>query len=187
MQNCEVRGGLPLIPTVRRLGVRPTRFLMTVSIRDQTLSVWSRNGCGPGFPAYEQIRHYRASTSKFGVGQQMNSNRTPLGLHRIARKIGGGQPQGTVFRGRVPVGLTWQGLPNAAIVHRIFWLEGLEPGFNRGRDVDSFRRYIYIHGFGDETTIGRPASHGCIHLSAEDILPLHDWLPVGTLVWIHER
>jgi lipoprotein-anchoring transpeptidase ErfK/SrfK len=78
-------------------------------------------------------------------------------------------------------------LPDATIVHRIFWLEGLEPGFNRGGAVDSFQRYIYIHGFADETTLGRPASHGCIHLSAADLIPLYDWLPEGTLVWIDGR
>lgn len=133
---------------------------------------------------YETLARYRISSSKFGVGQTMNSNCTPLGLHRIARKIGGGYPQGTVFRGRKPVGFTWQGLPEAKIVHRIFWLEGLEPGFNRGGAVDSFERYIYIHGFADETTLGRPASHGCIHLAAEHLIPLYDGLPEGTLVWI---
>ena len=80
--------------------------------------------------------------------------------------------------------MTWQGIPNGSIVHRILWLEGLEPGFNRGGDVDTFRRYIYIHGFGDEMTLGRPQSCGCVHLSAADLMPLYDRLPVGTLVWI---
>jgi len=64
------------------------------------------------------------------------------------------------------------------------WLEGLEPGFNRGGSVDTFSRYIYIHGFGDQTTLGRPFSHGCIHLAANDLIPLFDRVPVGTLVWI---
>ena len=136
---------------------------------------------------YEMLSIHRVSSSKFGIGQTMNSNCTPLGLHRIACKIGEGRPQGTVFRGRQAVGLTWQGLPQATIVHRIFWLEGLEPGFNRGGVLDSFQRYIYIHGFADEMTLGRPASHGCIHLAAADLIPLYDWLPEGTLVWIDER
>ena len=117
----------------------------------------------------------------------MNSQQTPLGLHRIAQKIGAGQPVGTVFRSRKGVGLTWQGKPDATIVHRILWLEGLEPQFNCDGNVDTFRRYIYIHGFGDETTLGRPKSHGCIHMAAEDLIPLFDRLPVGTLVWIGER
>jgi len=116
----------------------------------------------------------------------MHSNRTPLGLHRIAQKIGGGAPIGTVFRYRRPIGLTWEGTPEAAIVHRILWLEGLEPGFNRGGNVDSFRRCIYLHGFGDEATLGRPQSHGCIHVAATDLIALFDRVSVGTLVWIAE-
>ena len=137
---------------------------------------------GPCF--YRRPERYRVSTSAFGIGQRENSNQTPLGLHRVARKIGGGMAPGTVFRGRVPIGLTWQGMPHATIVHRILWLEGLEPGFNRGGNVDSFRRYIYIHGLADELTLGRPASHGCIHMAASDLLPLFDKLAEGTLVHI---
>lgn len=126
----------------------------------------------------------RCSTSRLGVGQEQGSFRTPLGLHRIAAKIGGGWPVGTVFEGRQPTGYTWQGRPDAGIVHRLFWLEGLEDGFNRGGRVDSRARYIYVHGFGDETTLGRPVSRGCVHLGVDDLVPLYDRLPLGTLVWI---
>jgi hypothetical protein len=139
------------------------------------------------FPRYNFRKRYRISTSAYGIGQVMHSNQTPLGLHRVARKIGGGQPIGTVFRSREAVGFTWQGRPEASVVHRILWLEGLEPGFNRGGNVDTFNRYIYIHGFSDEETLGRPQSHGCIHLAANELMPLFDFLPVGTLVWIAER
>ena len=138
------------------------------------------------FPPYQARARFRISTSRFGLGQIADSNRTPLGLHRIAAKIGGGWPIGTVFKGRVPIGFTWLGLPEASIVHRILWLEGLEPGFNRGGNVDSYRRYIYVHGFPDETTLGRPASCGCIHLAAADLLPLFQQIPQGTLLWICE-
>ena len=128
---------------------------------------------------------FRISTSRFGIGQTENSNRTPLGLHRVAQKAGGGWPVGTVFKSREMVGYTWQGQSGAVITNRILWLEGLEPGFNRGEGVDTFARYIYIHGTGDEPALGRPASHGCIHLSGADLLPLYDFLPCGTLVWIN--
>ena len=114
----------------------------------------------------------------------MNSRQTPLGLHRVARKLGGGWPPGAVFRSRQFVGFTWRGLPHADITQRILWLEGLEPGFNRGGRVDSFARYIYLHGFWDETSLGRPMSAGCIHVAGDDLLPLYDRLPCGTLVWI---
>jgi hypothetical protein len=186
----------------RRQHVRPTRYLLVVSVTNQAVflyestrhfvpglsSLRTTHG-GPRTPGgtrwiYKRIDRFLCSTSRFGVGQLANSNRTPLGLHRIAEKVGVGWPVGTVFRSRQVVGFTWQGLPGAPIAHRILWLEGLEPGFNRGGKVDTRRRYVYIHGIGDEPTLGRPASRGCIHLAAADLLPLYDRLPVGTLVWI---
>lgn len=132
------------------------------------------------------MKRFRMSSSRFGIGSKASSNRTPLGLHRIAEKIGGGYPQGAVFEGRVFTGWTWQGKPAAAIAHRILWLEGLEPGRNRGPGVDTHARYVYIHGVGDEMTLGRPASRGCLHLAATDLIPLYDRIPSGTLVWIAE-
>jgi L,D-transpeptidase YbiS len=162
-----------------RCGAAPTRHVLSVSIARQTTALFQRRR-----DDYALRRIFRCSTSKFGVGETAGSNMTPRGLHRIARKIGGGWPVGAVFKGRQMIGYTWQGRPEATIAHRILWLEGLEPGFNRGANVDSFRRYIYIHGTGNETTLGRPDSHGCIHLSANDLLPLYDTLPEGTLVWI---
>lgn len=174
---------------MRRLGIRPTRYVLAASVAGQTLRLFekAKAQCAANeSPEYFLRRRYLISTSAWGTGQTLNSNRTPLGLHRVAEKIGGGQPIGTIFRNRQPVGLTWQGQPNASIVHRILWLEGLEPGHNRGGNVDTYQRYIYIHGFGDETTLGQPNSHGCIHVAASDLMPLFDLLPVGTLVWIAE-
>lgn len=177
--------------TAERVGVRFTRHALWVRIRTQQLfhcvairrdRAARRPRKHPDYVPWE--RCCCCSTSRFGIGQVAGSNCTPLGLHRIARKIGGGWPVGTVFKSRQPVGFTWKGMPFAPITTRILWLEGLEPGFNRGGNVDSFRRHIYIHGTGDEPTLGRPASHGCIHLAADDLIPLYDLLPVGTLVWI---
>jgi hypothetical protein len=182
-------------------GVVPTRFALVVSITNQTVSLFERTmaavyGCRSmkkstsNSPAvadrrYRFVKKFRCSTSRFGISQVAGSNGTPLGLHRVAEKIGG-WPVGTVFKSRQPIGYTWRGMPDAKITTRILWLEGLEPGFNRGGNVDSHARYIYIHGTGDETTIGRPASCGCIHLAADDLIPLFDKLPAGTLVWICE-
>lgn len=174
---------------IRRTGVRPTRFLLAVSVARQRMALFEKSGARdqkPCFPTYLLRREFVISTSRFGIGQIMHSNQTPLGLHRVARKVGGGHPVGTIFKARQPVGLTWQGQPNATIVHRILWLEGLEAGLNQGGDVDTFRRFVYIHGFGDELTLGRPQSHGCIHLAAANLMSLYDKLPVGTLVWIAE-
>jgi L,D-transpeptidase catalytic domain len=191
--------GLPpaFLRACRERGVRLTRFVFVVKIGTQSAALFeqacfalngethTRNGDGRAgiFPGYQLRGRYRCSTSKFGIGQVAGSNCTPLGLHRVAEKIGGGWPVGAVFRSRRLVGFTWQGLPLAPITNRIFWLEGLEPGFNHGGNVDTYARYIYIHGTGDEPTLGQPASHGCIHLSAQDLLPLYDRLPVGSLVW----
>ena len=179
-----------LILAVQRCGILPSRFILTVRVATQTMCLFEKAAACPHadrFPRYAFRQRYLVSTSAYGVGQVMKSQQTPLGLHRIAEKIGGGQPVGTVFRNRKVAGLTWQGEPEASIVHRILWLEGLEPGFNRGGNVDTHRRFIYIHGFGDETTLGHPQSHGCIHLAAQDLIPLFDFIPEGTLVWIAER
>ncbi len=132
------------------------------------------------------VAKYLISTSRFGVGEEAGSNKTPRGWHKIARKIGGGYPQGTVFKGRVPVGSVLYGMSDAKIAHRILWLEGLEEGKNKGGNVDTFQRYVYIHGVGDELTLGRPASCGCIHLAARDLMPLYERVHVGDLVWIEE-
>jgi lipoprotein-anchoring transpeptidase ErfK/SrfK len=176
--------------TIRRTGTGRARFVFTVSVAAQRMLLFEKARTvsnGARFPEYVFRRRFVVSTSRYGIGQVLHSHQTPLGLHRIARKVGGGQPIGTVFRNRRPVGFTWQGRANGGIVHRIFWLEGLEPGLNRGGQVDTFQRYIYIHGFGDETTIGRPQSSGCIHLRASDLIPLYERIPEGSLVWIAER
>src|SRR5688572_8632510 len=120
MESNSVLRRAPFLPTLRRLGIRPTRFLLTVNLSAQTMSAWEnarqRELRGP---VYGLIGQYRVSSSRFGIGQTMDSNCTPLGLHRIAEKVGGGYPPGTVFRSRRAVGFTWQGLAAATIVHRI--------------------------------------------------------------------
>jgi hypothetical protein len=144
----------------------------------------------PGRAGTGRFRHRRRfviSTSRFGTGQVQGSHRTPLGLHQVARKVGQGWPLGAVFVSRTFRGFAWNGQPKAPIAHRILWLAGLEPGRNQGGEVDSFRRFIYLHGVGDESGLGRPASIGCIHLAASDLMPLFDRLTEGTLVWISPR
>ena len=172
------------------LGIPTTRHLLIAHVATQEVCLYERLAaplrlCGVN--GYLLKKVFRCSTSRFGIGQAEGSNCTPLGLHRIAEKIGGGWPAGTVFKSRRMTGFTWQGQPDAKITTRILWLDGLEPGFNRGGGVDSHARYIYIHGTGDETTLGRPASCGCIHLAADDLVPLYDFIPAGTLVWISQR
>jgi hypothetical protein len=166
----------------KRFGITPTQFILAVRIAEQTVSLFEKDNFVKKFPC---------STSRFGIGQTEGSNRTPLGLHRIAEKIGAGETAGTVFKARRIIGHTSQPeFADAKITTRILWLEGLEPGLNKGFDgdvnVDSHARYIYIHGTADQKSIGQPASHGCIHLVDADLISLFDLLPGGTLVWISE-
>jgi hypothetical protein len=170
-----------------RHGVRPTRYFLTVNIARQRMLLFERCPVGAVFGGhYAPLRNFRCSTSRIGAGEKAESNKTPRGLHRVAQKVGGGWPVGTVFKSRKQVGYTWAGHALAPITTRIFWLEGLEAGTNRGGDVDSHARYIYIHGTGNELTLGQPDTIGCIHLAADDLIPLFDRAPEGTLVWIAE-
>jgi hypothetical protein len=158
--------------------VVPTQFALIVSIAEQTVALFEKT---------KSVRQFPCSTSRFGIGQAEGSNCTPLGLHRVAEKIGADKPAGTVFKSRQVIGHTSQPeFADTKITTRILWLEGLELGFNRGGNVDSHARYIYIHGTADQSSIGKPASCGCIHLTDADLIPLFDLLPVGTLVWISE-
>ncbi|MDH5711493.1 MAG: L,D-transpeptidase, partial [Gammaproteobacteria bacterium] len=119
-------------------------------------------------------------------------NQTPLGLHRIRDKIGGAMPINEVFIGRVPHGSLEEciengvELPADVITSRIMWLEGMQPGRNQGGYVDTYQRYIYIHGTSDEEHIGTPASMGCIRMLNADIVELFRLVEVGTEVMIEE-
>ena len=166
------------LTTCWRLQVTPTKYLLTVNISKQTVSLFE-NGAF--------VKKYPCSTSRFGIGQQENSNCTPLGLHRVAEKIGDGEPAGTIFKSREVVGnVSELGVKAGGITTRIMWLDGLEPGLNRGGDVDTHARYVYIHGTADQASIGRPFSSGCTHLADPDLIKLFDMLPSGTMVWIEE-
>lgn len=131
---------------------------------------------------------FPVSTSAVGVGSQEGSNRTPLGLHRIAEKFGDGEPIGMIFKARRPTGqlATIQKMPIKGdgddVTTRIMWLQGLQPGINEGKGVDSHARFIYIHGTPEEGLIGRPESHGCIRMNNTQVIELFNQVPVGTLV-----
>jgi len=172
LQNCLRR--------CQELGIAPTQFIFAASVATQTALLFEQ----PFDSALVRAKKYVISTSKFGIGQIAGSNQTPLGLHCIAEKIGDGCEAGTVFKGRKVIGHLRDGLPLESITTRILWLEGLEEGFNRGGNVDTHSRYVYIHGFGYQESLGTPTSLGCIHLTDADLIPLYDLLPSGTLVWI---
>lgn len=135
-------------------------------------------------------REYPVSTGAKGHGCEVGSYRTPTGLHRVKLKVGEGQPLGAVFVSRRPTGEVFSSSLRAAspdrdwILTRILWLEGLESGRNRGGNVDTLRRYIYIHGTPDDGMDNPPSSHGCVRMFNSDIMDLFSRVPVGTTVLI---
>ena len=137
-----------------------------------------------------RLRSYLVSTAANGPGERAGSYCTPRGRHRIRAKVGAGLPAGAVLRGRRPTGevcddATWRAAPERDwILTRILWLCGEDAGVNRGGDVDTFRRYIYIHGTPDAVELGRPGSRGCIRMRNRDVVELFDLVAAGTPVQI---
>jgi hypothetical protein len=144
------------------------------------------------FQAGVPMKDYPVSTSRHGIGNRDDSLQTPLGVHQVRRKIGTDAPFGTIFRGRRDTGRIAEILtspdtsPEDNITSRILWLDGMEEGVNWGEGIDSFQRFIYIHGTDEEGLIGRPASDGCVRMHNRDVIELFDRLPLGTLVVIVE-
>jgi L,D-transpeptidase YbiS len=132
------------------------------------------------------------ATAKNGPGEQSGSECTPRGMHQIRAKIGGNCQPNTVFVGRRPTGEFYQPSLRSQfpdrdwILTRILWLSGLEPGKNRLREVDTMRRYVYIHGCPDDDKMGIPSSHGCIKMRNSDVICLFDLVETGTRVNIME-
>ncbi len=136
------------------------------------------------------VKTYVISSSSYGVGSKTGSNKTPLGLHRIKEKFGentpiNGRMIGRVYYGKIATIYTDQKMSKTDdITSRIFWLEGLEKGTNKGEGIDSYKRYIYIHGTSEEGRLGTPASHGCIRMKNKEVIELYDKIKIGTLVLI---
>ncbi|MDF1683358.1 MAG: L,D-transpeptidase [Legionellaceae bacterium] len=133
---------------------------------------------------------YPISTGKNGLGEQQDSECTPRGLHQIHSIVGTRHAINSVFVARVWTGELYtpelaQNFPERDwILTRILRLQGLESGRNQGGDVDTFERYIYIHGTPDITVLGVPGSRGCVRMNNQDIVALADWVNVGTHVFI---
>ncbi len=135
------------------------------------------------------MQSYVISTSKRPPSNLKDSLGTPRGLHEIAERIGAGQPPGMVYRSRVPTGRHYSELPDAGthenlITGRILWLRGLEPGVNRGGNVDTYARYVYIHGTNHEDRIGEPLSSGCVLMRNREIVELSEQVRTGDHVLI---
>lgn len=156
-------------------------YVIKISIHRQELQLYQAN---------ELKSTFLISTARNGVGNAQGSGCTPLGLHRIRAKIGTDLPVNAVFVGRRFTGelycpeLAAQYPERDWILTRILWLCGEEVGYNRLGNVDSMRRYIYIHGTPDSEPMGVPLSHGCIRMRNSDIIELYQKVPVGCGVLI---
>lgn len=156
---------------------------INISLREQRLSLYEGD---------KTLKQYSVSTAKNGPGELMDSECTPRGAHTIAEKIGADSAVNTVFVGRRPTGELYQ--PSLRELHpardwiltRILWLQGEEPGTNKGGNVDTYDRYIYIHGSPDDVDMGCPGSHGCIRMRNNDVIELFDMVEAGDRVMIDE-
>ncbi len=155
-----------------------------INIKKQTLSL---------FEGSDVLKQYIISTAKNGTGEQIDSECTPRGVHLIREKIGAGYESNTVFVGRKPTNelyhpkLREQSPDRDWILTRILWLDGCETGKNQGGNIDSYERYIYIHGSPDEVSMGTPGSRGCVRMRNQDMIELFDLVEIETNVNIIER
>jgi len=156
-------------------------YFIEISISKQLLSCYYLDNC---------VAVYKISSGKNGVGEKQGSGCTPRGWHEIAEIIGLTSAINTVFVGRIATGEIYSNelglnFPDRDwILTRILWLKGLEPSINLGGVVDTYNRYIYIHGTNDEKNIGKPMSHGCIRMHNHDVMKLASWAKTGTKVFI---
>ncbi len=154
-----------------------------ISIKDQKLYL---------IDAGTLIKEYDISSSKYGEGSENGSFKTPLGKHKVKKMIGGEEPYGMRFIGRVPSSIypiykeEKVFVSDDVVQSRIIWLTGLEEGINKGPGIDSYKRYIYIHGTPEEWLLGEKASKGCIRMSNSDVIELYNQLEGTEIVQIYK-
>ncbi|EAV47525.1 ErfK/YbiS/YcfS/YnhG [Methylophilales bacterium HTCC2181] len=154
---------------------------INISVSSQKLSLFQEG---------ELVSSYKVSTALKGVGQEKNTNKTPLGNHIIRAMIGRNLPIYAVIKARRYTNEIWtKELDDPSItvdwiLSRVIWLSGKDLGRNRLGNVDTMQRYIYIHGTNEEHLLGTPSSHGCIRMSNEDVIELFDLVSVGDIVEI---
>jgi hypothetical protein len=163
--------------------MKPFSRSIQVSIAQQRLQLMEND---------HKLLDVSVATAKNGPGERQGSECTPRGLHYIRAKIGAGCTPNTVFIGRRPTGEIYNPAMREQypgrdwILTRIMWLCGLERGKNRLGDVDTMRRYVYIHGCPDDDAMGIPSSHGCIKMRNSDVISLFELVETGTQVNIME-
>lgn len=150
-------------------GMNPNGIIGIINSKAQSLVVILEDG---------SILKYKVSTSKFGIGNAVNSYKTPLGWHKVTERFGDNAKPGSIFSSRsftgkvIPQNKWSDDKSDDYVLTRIMWLTGLEPGINSGNGIDSHDRCIYIHGTNQEHLIGSPASHGCIRMTNKDVIQL---------------
>lgn len=165
----------------KSLRIHFSKTIILVEISEQKLYLLEHGGV---------LRIYPVSTSRFGVGNRRNSFKTPLGAHVIENKIGRSAPMGAVFINRkktcriAKINHDRKSGTEDFITSRILRLKGLEIGVNKGRGIQSYDRFIYIHGTNEEGLIGQPVSHGCVRMKNQDVIELFDLIKKGTLVYV---
>jgi lipoprotein-anchoring transpeptidase ErfK/SrfK len=165
-----------------RINLQMTEWLILVNVTTQKMHLLQSKTIKYSYPI---------STGKNGVGQTLNSGKTPLGLHCIASKIGTNEHPLAIFKNQRLTGdIATIQEGGEDIVGRILQLIGLQPGFNQGINdegtcVDTLERKIYIHGTNDPFNIGKPVSHGCVRMLCDDVVDLFHKAPAGTLVFIY--
>ena len=138
------------------------------------------------------VGRFAVSTALLGAGELRDSFKTPRGLHCVRARIGSGLRKFSILVGRRPTGELWspelsRRFPDRDfILTRVLWLSGLEPGRNRLGQVDSMRRFIYIHGAPETMQFGKPGSRGCIRVTNEDVMEIFEWSRPGEIVEILE-
>ncbi len=165
----------------QKFGLKPGELFIVVDPSDQRLYVVENQTI---------LKSYDVATSKYGIGNEYGSGKTPPGTHRIKEKFGDGARPGAIFKERRNTGKIAQifkdktDIPEDLVTTRILWLAGQERGINKGGRIDTQARYIYIHGTPEEGLIGAPASRGCIRMRNADVVELFELVPEGTLVEI---
>lgn len=169
-----------VIQKCEALSIAPPKRLVWVSIREQRLRL-IENGVA--------VLDLPASTSRNPPSCERDSFGTPIGLHAIGAKIGGGAPEGCVFKGRVAIARHYSEMPSEAqagnlITSRILRLRGLDPELNAREGHNAWERYVYIHGTNHEERLGEPFSGGCVELANSAVIALFRLVDEGDLVWI---
>jgi L,D-transpeptidase YbiS len=127
------------------------------------------------------LKTYVVSTALNGLGCTENSDCTPTGKLKVAQKIGEGLPLGAILKARKATGEVWSSAEaprnEDLVLTRLLWLEGAEE-----TNLNTFKRFIYLHGTNQEHLLGQAVSHGCIRFSNQDILEVYDLLDLNSEV-----